>query len=76
MINKKTRLWLCLIAAIAILLYCLVGYLQAIWLSATPRYPQDVATRNSILWGVGTVVFFVLTVVLGIRLFLSYRRKP
>jgi uncharacterized BrkB/YihY/UPF0761 family membrane protein len=52
------------------LLYCLLGVAQAIWLSATPKFPAERAERNLFIWGSGTLLSFLL---LCFFIFIFYR---
>ena len=54
----KVRLLLCIAAT----LYCFVGVLQAIWLSATPNFPRPRAMRDLEIWGAATLVSLTLLV--------------
>jgi hypothetical protein len=41
-------------------LYCLLGFVQAIWLSATPNFPPERTNRNLLIWGTGTLISLVM----------------
>jgi len=52
------------------LLFCLLGVVQAIWLSATPEFPLERTHRNLLIWGSGTLLSFLL---LCLFIFIFYR---
>ena len=54
------------------LLFCFMGLVQAAWLSATPNFPLERTQRNLRIWGVGTVLSFVM---LCAFIFIYYRAK-
>jgi len=65
---KKILLWLGLLASLASTLYCFIGYVMYVWLGATPNYPRDIATFGSLTFLIGTIVFFLSTLVFSILL--------
>lgn len=40
-----------------------MGAVQAVWLSATPDFPQDRALRNVLVWGLGVVASVIVLIV-------------
>jgi len=60
---------LCLLAA----LFSFLGYVQAVWLSATPNYPADRAIYNVRVWGISTLVLFVAGVFCAMLLYRSIK---
>lgn len=69
MVDKRFALWLGEVVTILGLLYCLLGVIQAAWLSATPNYPLERARFNCYAWGGGSLLFLLLAIVLGILLY-------
>ena len=49
--------------SLAAIPFCLLGAAQAVWLSATPDFPPDRATRNVLIWGLGVVASVVALIV-------------
>ncbi len=50
-------------------LYCFMGLIQAVWLSATPNFPQDRTNRNLFIWGTGTIISLAGFVVCSFKYF-------
>lgn len=69
MVDKRFALLLGEVVTILGLLYCLLGVIQAAWLSATPNYPLERARFNFYVWGGGSLLFLLLAIVLGILLY-------
>lgn len=42
------------------LVYCLLALAQAVWLSATPNFPEERTRLNLQVWGGGTLLFLFL----------------
>jgi hypothetical protein len=75
LLSKKSKLWIGLVISILALFFSLAGFVTAIFLSAMPNYPLNKAERDSIVWMICAVVFFLLTVVLAVMLAINYRRR-
>ena len=69
MVDKRFALWLGEVVTILGVLYCLLGTIQAAWLSATPNHPLERARFNFYAWGGGGLLFLLLAVVLGVLLY-------
>jgi hypothetical protein len=55
-------------------LYSFVGVLQAIWLSATPNFPQARAMRDFEIWAAATLVSLALWICCALMLWKRSRR--
>lgn len=69
MVGKRLALWSGEILGILGFLYCLLGAIQAAWLSATPNYPLERARFNFYLWGAGSLLFLLVVIMLGVLLY-------
>lgn len=69
---RSWRLWLAVAFALLVLTFCLMGWMQAIWLGATPGFPLERANRNVAVFGSGAIVCAVAVIVLGLKL---YKRR-
>ena len=61
-----------LCVSVLALLFCLLGVIQAAWLSATPHFPMERTRRNLLVWGSGTLLSFVMLCVFA---FILYRAR-
>ena len=61
-----------LVVSVLAMLFCFMGVVQAIWLSATPNYPLERARFNVWLWGAGTLLSFAMLCVFA---FILYRTR-
>jgi uncharacterized membrane protein len=48
------------------LLFCLMGLVQAAWLSATPGFPAERTQRNVLIWGSGSLFSLVMLCVFAV----------
>lgn len=71
MVGKRLGLWSGKILGILGFLYCLLGAIQAAWLSATPSYPLERARFNFYLWGAGSLLLLLVVIILGVLLYRS-----
>ncbi len=53
-------------------IFCLIGVMQSVWLSATPNFSQEQAKTSVAMWSVGTMLFLVASVITAL---LIYRGK-
>ena len=64
LIGLKVALTICILAT----LYCFVGALQAVWLSATPNFPRMRTIRDLEIWGSGTLLSLIFVGWCGVSL--------
>lgn len=67
--NKIAILWVSLICSTVGMLYCALWAIQSAWLSATPNYPLEKAQFNFNISATLTVVFLILSFVIGYFLY-------
>jgi len=73
--RRRQGLWVAVALAFGGFLYSLAGALQAAWLSATPDYPVERATKNFYWWGAGSFVMLCFLVLLAVVLFKTRTRR-
>ena len=69
---RSWQLWVALAFASLVLIFCLTGWIQAIWLSATPGFPLERSYRNTTVFVSGAIASAVAILVLVLKL---YRRR-
>ena len=74
MAGNRIQLLVGLIISLLGTLFCFLGYVQAIWLSATPNYPAARSIYNVKVWGISTSVLLTVALFFGVGLYRSSKK--
>jgi hypothetical protein len=73
--KKKALLWIGLAFSVMGILYCVLWAIQSAWLSAIPNYPLERAQYNFNVSGSLSLLFFVISLVIGFFLYDGRKRR-
>ncbi|SRR6266436_7403581 len=74
--SRRIRLLVGLILSFLGAFFCLLGYAQAIWLSATPNYPVARSSYIVRFWGISTLVLLAVALFFGVQTVSVFEENP